>query len=111
MVRSRHGISFTWAANFSIVRVDKNPSSVDRSLPDAPIEPPDENTDVVMLDDEDEDANTRFVNFKANLNTDEEDEDDIDSRFIPSDADTQYHHGSITEILSTSTGFQNGSLA
>lgn len=70
-----------------------------------------ENTDVVMLDDEDEDANTRFVNFKANLNTDEEDEDDIDSRFIPSDADTQYHHGSITEILSTSTGFQNGSLA
>ncbi|KAK0203115.1 hypothetical protein DFS33DRAFT_959678 [Desarmillaria ectypa] len=78
----------------------KNPSSIDRSLPDVPIEPPDESPDIVMMDDdEDKDANTGFIDFKAALGTDEEDEEeDIDSRFILSDADIQYHNGFISEI-------------
>ncbi|KAG7444508.1 uncharacterized protein BT62DRAFT_934151 [Guyanagaster necrorhizus] len=90
-------------ASTAHVEGDRNSSSVDGSFPDAPIEPPDESPDILMLDDdenEDEDANTGFVNFKANLDADEEDEEeDIDSRFILSDADIQYHNGSISEIL------------
>ncbi len=87
--------------NAAPVAGDRNPPSVDTPLPDVPIEPSDESPDIVMSDeDEDEDANTGFIDFKASLDTDEEDEEeDIDSRFILSDGDIQYHHGSISEIL------------
>ncbi|PBK65928.1 hypothetical protein ARMSODRAFT_1087166 [Armillaria solidipes] len=88
-------------ADAAPVTGDKSPSSVDTSIPDVPIEPSDESPDIVMSDDDqDEDANTGFIDFKASLDTDEEDEEeDIDSRFILSDGDIQYHHGSISEIL------------
>ncbi|KAK0440967.1 uncharacterized protein EV420DRAFT_1128208 [Desarmillaria tabescens] len=88
-------------ANAAPLGGDRNPQSVNTSLPDVPIEPPDESPDFAMLDeDENEDANTGFIDFKAALDTDEEDEEeDIDSRFILSDGDIQYHHGSISEIL------------
>ncbi|KAK0238504.1 hypothetical protein EDD85DRAFT_827058 [Armillaria nabsnona] len=91
--------------NVAPVAADRNPPSVDTSLPDVPIGPSDESPDIVMSDDvsgedNDEDANTGFIDFKASLDTDEEDEEeDIDSRFILSDGDIQYHRGSISEIL------------
>lgn len=91
--------------NAAPVAGDRNPPSVDTSLPDVPIGPSDESPDIVMSDDvsgedNDEDANTGFIDFKASLDTDEEDEEEgIDSRFILSDGDIQYHHGSISEIL------------
>ncbi|KAK0488594.1 hypothetical protein IW261DRAFT_1557045 [Armillaria novae-zelandiae] len=87
------------------VKGGRGPSLVDTYLPDVPTAPSGESPDVVMSDDvsdvdEDEDANTGFIDFKASLDADEEDEEeDIDSRFILSDGDIQYHNGSISEIL------------
>lgn len=92
-------------ANAIPVKGSRGPSPVDTYLPDVPTAPSGESPDVVMSDevsddDEERDANTGFIDFKASLDADEEDEEeDIDSRFILSDGDIQYHNGSISEIL------------